>query len=86
MTKTFETSCETRTCTYWPDIIRSVFDEDDNEIESIEPGEGCCAFECSNCGFPLLYGDDGWFGEEPPYTPRLDFCPNCGFKVVNYYE
>lgn len=86
MTKTFEKSCETRTCTYEPYDTLSRWDEDDNEIETNEPADGCDSFECSNCGYSMLYGGDGWFDEEPPYAPHFSYCPNCGFKVVNYYE
>lgn len=32
MTKTFEKSCETRTCTYEPESLHICWDEDDNEV------------------------------------------------------
>ncbi len=86
MSEKYETSCETRTCTYEPEEYLIIWDEDDNEIEINEPDEDCPAFECSNCGHEMLYGEMGWFDEELPYTPHFRYCPNCGFKVVNYYE
>lgn len=78
-------SHETRTCTYTPDSFLTVWDEDDNEIDTNEPSWDCCAFACSNCGHEMIYGDMGWFDEEPPHTPHFEYCPYCGFKVVNFY-
>lgn len=86
MSKNCETSCETRTCTFTPELMATRWDEDDNEIDTNEPGYGCPAFDCSNCGYPMMYGCDGWFDEEPPYTPHFHYCPNCGLRVVNFYE
>lgn len=70
------------TCTFYPNETETRFDEDDNEIETNEPSENCDAFECSACGFPMMFGDMGWFDEEQPYKPRFKFCPNCGARVV----
>ena len=86
MSKELEKSCETRTCTFVPNEFHVYWDEDDNEIDTNGPGYGCDAFECSNCGGATIFGDMGWFDEEPPYTPNFAYCPYCGFKVVNYYE
>lgn len=87
MTKKCECSCETRTCTFEPEVFLTRWDEDDNEVETAEPGDECGCFECSNCGFQMIYGYEcGWFQDEPPYTPSFVYCPNCGLKVVNYYE
>ena len=86
MTKKCECSCETRTCTFIPETMATRWDEDDNEIDTNEPGYGCLAFDCSNCGYLMMCGNDGWFDEESPHTPPFKYCPNCGFKVVNFYE
>ena len=87
MSKKVEVSREDRTCTYEPEAYLIRWDEDDTEIETAEPDEECCYFECSNCGSQMLYGyDGGWFKDEPPYTPYFNYCPYCGFKVVTYYE
>jgi ribosomal protein S27AE len=29
----------------------------------------------------MMFGDMGWFDEEPPYKPHFKFCPNCGARV-----
>lgn len=62
------------TCTFVPDI----------EASDGGPAEGCCAFECSNCGCGMAFSVDGasWFDGEPPHGPRFAFCPQCGARVV----
>lgn len=71
-----------RTCRFIPDYIATVYDEDDNEVDTEEPSEDCCAFECTECGGAMIYGDMGWFDTEPPYKPHFEYCPYCGAKVV----
>lgn len=80
-----------RTCHFEPDVIEVLLDEDGNEIldadgneiETGEPAEDCSAFECSECGYPMLYDPDiGWFDYCEPYKPHFKYCPNCGAKVV----
>ena len=70
------------TCAYHPTEIATRYDENDNEIETDEPSEGCSTFECSACGFEMMFGDMGWFEEKQPYKPLFTFCPNCGARVV----
>lgn len=70
------------TCTYQPTEYETRFDENDEEIETNDPAEDCVAFECSACGFEMMFGDMGWFDYEPPYKPYFKFCPNCGARVV----
>ena len=70
------------TCTYHPTEYATRFDENDEEIETNDPAEGCGTFECSACGFEMMFGDMGWFDDEPPYKPYFKFCPNCGARVV----
>mgnify|MGYP000712487205 FL=1 len=72
-----------RTCHFEPDVTEIKYDENDNEIETGEPAEDCSAFECSECGYPMLYDPDiGWFDYCEPYKPHFKYCPNCGAKVV----
>lgn len=70
------------TCTYSPTEYETRFDENDEEIETNDPAEDCGTFECSACGFEMMYGELGWFDEEPPYKPNFNFCPECGARVV----
>lgn len=70
------------TCSYDPTEYATRFDENDNEVETFEPSEDCQSFQCSACGFEMMFGDMGWFGEEPPYKPYFSFCPNCGARVA----
>lgn len=73
-----------RTCHFEPDVTEIKYDENDNEIETGEPAEDCSAFECSECGYPMLYGPDiGWFDYCEPYKPHFKYCPNCGAKVMH---
>ena len=69
-------------CTYEPTEFAVRFDENDNEIETLDPSEECGTFQCSACGFEMMFGDMGWFDEEPPYKPYFSFCPKCGARVV----
>lgn len=72
-----------RTCHFEPDVTEIKYDENDNEIETGEPAGDCSAFECSECGYPMLYDPDiGWFDYCEPYKPHFKYCPNCGAKVV----
>lgn len=71
-----------RTCLYEPEITATVYDKDDSEIDTDEPADNCEAFACSECGGMMMYGDSGWFETEPPYSPRFDFCPYCGARVI----
>ena len=72
-----------RACHFEPDVTEIKYDENDNEIETGEPAEDCSAFECSECGYPMLYDPDiGWFDYCEPYKPHFKYCPNCGAKVV----
>ena len=80
-----------RTCHFEPDVIEVLLDEDGNEIldadgneiETGEPAEDCSAFECSECGYPMIFDPDiGWFDYWSPYKPHFKYCPNCGAKVV----
>lgn len=76
-----------RTCVFEPEIKDYDYDDDGNEIETDDPAENCDCFECSKCGYPMLYDvnewyDGGWFDLEPPYSPHFKYCPNCGAKVV----
>ena len=77
------------TCTYVPDMLHSWFDDDD--VEHDEPGVAAVDYgncDCSHCGFPMMGGPEGWFDEQPgehgglKLTPRFEFCPKCGRKVV----
>lgn len=70
------------TCHYTPDVMAESYDEHGNEIESTEPADGCGCFVCDQCGYLMMFGDDGWFDKEPPYTPRFKFCPRCGAMVI----
>lgn len=73
-----------RTCHFEPDVTEIKYDENDNEIETGEPAEDCSAFECSECGYPMLYDPDiGWFDYCEPYKPHFKYCPNCGAKVMH---
>lgn len=81
-----------RTCHFEPDVIEVLLDEDGNEIldadgneiETGEPAEDCSAFECSECGYPMIFDPDiGWFDYWSPYKPHFKYCPNCGAKVIN---
>lgn len=73
-----------RTCHFEPDVTEIKYDENDNEIETGEPAEDCSAFECSECGYPMLYDPDvGWFDCCEPYKPHFKYCPNCGAKVMH---
>lgn len=72
-----------RTCRYVTEITDTRFDENGEEIETGDPADNCDCFECSECGFPMMYGDDGWFEMEPPYKARFNFCPNCGARVMS---
>lgn len=73
-----------RTCHFEPDVTEIKYDENDNEIETGEPAEDCSAFECSECGYPMLYDPDiGWFDYCEPYKPHFKYCPNCGAKVIH---
>ena len=71
-----------RTCRFIPDVFYTLLEEDDNETVTEIPHQNCEAFECTNCGGLMMYGDMGWFDTEPPYKPRFDYCPYCGAKVV----
>lgn len=72
-----------RTCHFEPDVTEIKYDENDNEIETGEPAEDCSAFECSECGYPMLYDPYiGRFDYCEPYKPHFKYCPNCGAKVV----
>lgn len=77
-----------RTCRYEPEIMHSYFDDDDNEISTHLADDDGIAYECSECGFPMLR--EGWFTEEPgehggwEVDKRwFDYCPGCGAKVVD---
>ncbi len=81
-----------RTCHFEPDVIEVLLDEDGNEIldadgneiETGEPAEDCSAFECSECGYPMIFDPDiGWFDYWSPYKPHFKYCPNCGAKVIH---
>lgn len=73
-----------RTCHFEPDVTEIKYDENDNEIKTGEPAEDCSAFECSECGYPMLYDPDiGWFDYCEPYKPHFKYCPNCGAKVIH---
>lgn len=73
-----------RTCHFEPDVTEIKYDENDNEIETGEPAEDCSAFECSECGYPMLYDPDiGWFDYCEPYKPHFKYCCNCGAKVIH---
>lgn len=66
-------------CRFIPEVTKTRLSEDGmEEIDTNDPAEGCLAFECSVCGFPMMFGDCGWFDEMPPYTPQFNYCPNCG--------
>lgn len=75
------------TCRFVPEVMHTYYDEDDIEHDTDEgcPDGGYCI--CSECGFPMLAGEIGWFNEsEGPhggiiYEPRFNYCPNCGAKV-----
>ena len=80
-----------RTCHFEPDVIEVLLDEDGNEIldadgneiETGEPAEDCSAFECSECGYPMIFDPDiGWFDYWSPYKPHFKYCPNCGARVI----
>lgn len=74
----------TRTCHFIPDVTSTIIGENGEEIESNAPSVGCSAFECSICGFAMMYDDYGcysWFENFPPYKPYFKFCPGCGAKV-----
>lgn len=36
-------------------------------------------FRCSECGCEIMFTVDGW---KPLYMGRVNYCPNCGAKVV----
>jgi|GEM_PF-2144695 len=73
---------EPDTCVYEPTESVNYYDENDREHETNRPSDGCPTFTCSRCGNEMLYGEMGWFDEEPPYTPRFKRCPECGRRVV----
>lgn len=75
------------TCEYLPEEGVSWWDEDDNEHEEPRLGEEYCSCFCSECGYPMLGGETGWFdyergehGYRP--VPRFEYCPNCGRRVM----
>ena len=74
---------EPDTCVYEPTESVSYWDENDREHETNRPSEECSTFACSRCGYEMLYGEAGWFDEEPPYTPHFKRCPECGCRVVS---
>lgn len=70
------------TCTYEPTETISYFDRNDVEHETNWPDYECASFMCVKCNYEMMYGDIGWFEEEPPYKPRFKYCPNCGRRVL----
>lgn len=48
-------------------------------MDAIDTGEQA-DYECRE---QMLYGEAGWFDEEPPYTPHFKRCPECGCRVVS---
>lgn len=73
------------TCNYEPDSKYWYFDDSGIEIETNDPSEDCCAFECDICGYPMMFSSEGEqtnFEPDPPYTPYFNYCPNCGAKVM----
>lgn len=74
------------TCSYVPSTFDICYDDDDNEIMSMDPADDCGEFVCDNCGGVLMYGDMGWFQDTPPYGYRGNYCPWCGEVVVDYYS
>ena len=74
---------EPDTCVYEPTESVSYWDDNDREHETNRPSEECSTFACSRCGYEMLYGEIGWFDEEPPYTPHFKRCPECGCRVVS---
>lgn len=80
------------TCHYLPDEIAVWFDDDDIEHEDVTlmnfDGD---AASCDVCGYMMMAGDNGWFDMERlehgyKLTPRFDFCPYCGARVVSSDE
>ena len=77
-----QTNKEEHTCVYVPAEYEVIYHDDDTEEVTADPAWDCDAFKCSECEYLMIYGDGGWFDEEPPYRPRFSYCPNCGAKVV----
>ena len=75
-------------CCYVPEELKTVYDEEGNEVETFEPDDDCEVFGCSACGNPMMFSrdGDGWFDEVPPYKPRFSYCPNCGARVTTIEE
>lgn len=71
-------------CSFVPEEYEVRFDSNGDEFETANPSEYCDCFVCSECGYPMMYGDMGWFETEYPYKPNFKFCPWCGSKVVDY--
>lgn len=77
-----------RTCRYVPNDLNVVYDDDDNEIVTSEADYNNGDYHCDKCYEPMLGGELGWFNEKPgkhggwEYTPRFNFCPYCGRKVI----
>lgn len=74
-------------CAYLPEEFASWYDEQGEEqtdpcLMSFD-GDGA---SCSECGFTMMTGPDGWFDEikrEHGYelVPQFRHCPNCGRTV-----
>lgn len=75
------------TCHYFPDLMHSYYDEDDNEIDTDEADPDGCHCSCDHCGYTMMTGELGWFDESPGehggivYVPRFKHCPECGRSV-----
>lgn len=73
-----------RTCRYVPDVGHSWVDDDDMEHETDLAGDDA-DMHCDRCGYTMVLD---WFDEEEGehggwrLTPRFNYCPNCGAKVV----
>lgn len=47
--------------------------------ECHDAGTSSNFFRCSSCGCEIMHCVDGW---KPLYMGEVNFCPNCGAKVV----
>ena len=71
-----------RTCRYLPEAYEIWFDENDVEHETDVASQECGCFYCTACGYAMMFGPEGWFGEDPPYKAHFRYCPGCGARVV----
>ena len=75
-----------RVCRYLPEFRFWYENKSGEEVETELAHEENPGYDCDVCGYAML---PEWFEEEETvpggwyYTPRFNYCPNCGAKVVD---